>query len=234
MSGLTFLSQPTRCLVTHHQTVAMGAERGGAQQEDWNMAPMSGRALRGERSPGQTDACRASVGSTAGHAAFPRKMHRAKKLFAAAATALVTAGLAVAVQAAPAQATLATPVGPVDAVTNFPSYYQDSTGLRLEPCLNSPFCLAPPAGGALTPPGGEIFYNSASATGNLPARAGITGAGKVTLTTSLEGAYAGAGSGQEVTFGRIRFVATGGLTPGQTYTVTHPYGVDTFVANASG
>src|SRR4051794_27064002 len=230
MSGLTFLSQPTRCLVTHHQTVAMGAERGGAQQEDWNMAPMSGRALRGERSPGQTDACRASVGSTAGHAAFPRKMHRAKKLFAAAATALVTAGLAVAVQAAPAQATLATPVGPVDTVTNFPSYYQDSTGLRLEPCLNSLNCL--PAG-PLTAPDGELFYNSASATGNLPARAGVA-AGKVTLTTSLEGAYAGSGSGQEVTFGRIRFTATGGLTPGATYTVTHPYGVDKYVADGTG
>src|SRR3569623_1616213 len=102
MSGLTVVARRTHLLVTRHQTVAMGAERGGAIKEDWIMALLSGRALRGERRPGQTDACRASAGSMAGHAASPGKKHGAKKLFAAAASALLTAGLAVAVQAVPA------------------------------------------------------------------------------------------------------------------------------------
>src|SRR5512143_1779888 len=44
---------------------------------------------------------------------------------------------------APASHAALTAVGPVDAATTFPAYYQDSTGLSLAPCLdNNGFCSA--------------------------------------------------------------------------------------------
>src|SRR5215211_1736928 len=184
-----------------------------------------------ELSPGRAAMGSTIATSTAGRATSPGTTRRVRRWLAATTTAALGASLGLAVLAAPAQATLAPAFGPVDVSTGFPSYYEDTTGLRVEPCLNSTFCLAP--GGPLAPPEGEMFYNSASATQNLPARTGVPG-GRATLTLALEGAYAGDGPGQEVVFGRSRFVATGGLTPGETYTVTHPYGTDTFVANATG
>jgi hypothetical protein len=118
-------------------------------------------------------------------------------------------------------------VGPVDPANNFPSYYQDQNNLRVEPCLDGPpICFATPAD--LKAPDGEAFYNNTGSTLTLP------GNHKATLTLALEAAYAGPGPGQEITFGRVRFAANGGLTPGATYTVTHPYGTDTFVADANG
>jgi hypothetical protein len=116
-------------------------------------------------------------------------------------------------------------MGPVDGVTGYPAYYQDTGGQRLEPCLDGPpICFATLAD--LNAPGGagEAFYNNAGATLNL------RNAGKATLTLALEAAHATADSGQEITFGRIRFTASKGLTPGATYKVTQPFGVDSFVA----
>src|SRR3954451_5937315 len=147
---------------------------------------------------------------------------------AVAGTALITL-LALALLAllcGPAQAKLSA-VGPVDSATSFPSYYQDSTGMRLSPCLDGPpLCFASPSD--LTPPDGEAFYNNATA--NLTTRNN----GKATLVLALESAYAGSGSGQEIVFSRIRFTDSGGLVPNGSYKVTHPFGVDTFVADASG
>jgi hypothetical protein len=117
--------------------------------------------------------------------------------------------------------------GPVDAGNNFPTYYQDANGLRLEPCLTgAPLCFA--AAADLVAPNGEAFYNNATAT--LTTRNG----GKATLVAAVEAAFAGSGSGQEITFGRLRFTDSGGLVPGATYTVTHPFGTASFVANAAG
>ena len=71
---------------------------------------------------------------------------------------------------------------------------------------------------------GEAFYFNASATG-----------GKLEVyEAALEATYATAPAvtaGQEIVFSRLRFRVTG-LDAGQTYTITHPYGVDTFVATA--
>ena len=145
---------------------------------------------------------------------------------ATTAAAAFGASLGLAALAVPAQATLSA-VGPVDVSTGFPSYYQDSTGLRLEPCLDGPpRCFADPSD--LVAPEGEAFYNNTTSSLTLP------NADTADLTLALEAAYAADGSGQEVTFGRIRFTAKSGLRAGGTYTVTHPYGVDTFVANGSG
>jgi Abnormal spindle-like microcephaly-assoc'd, ASPM-SPD-2-Hydin len=161
----------------------------------------------------------APEGTGAGH----RPTTRRARWFAAGTAAALGAGLSLAVVAAPAQAALSPTVGPVDGVTSFPAFYQDTAGQRLEPCLDGPpICFA--AASDLTAPDGEAFYNNAGATLTLK------NAGKATLTLALEAAYAGADSGQEITFGRIRFTANKGLTPGATYKVTHPYGVDSFVA----
>jgi hypothetical protein len=151
---------------------------------------------------------------------------RVTRWLATTAAAAVGASLGLAALAVPAQATLSA-VGPVDVSTGVPSYYQDATGMRTEPCLDGPpLCFATRAD--LKPAGGEAFYNRAQGNLTLP------GAGKAVLTLSLEAAYAGSGSGQEITFGRVRFTASKGLKRGAAYKVTHPYGVDTFVADNAG
>ena len=72
----------------------------------------------------------------------------------------------------------------------------------------------------------EAFYSLASA--------GLTTgtAGRATLTLAAEAAFANGGviDGDQITFGRVRIRASG-LTDGATYKVTHPYGVDEFVAS---
>jgi ASPM-SPD-2-Hydin domain-containing protein/HYDIN/CFA65/VesB family protein len=142
------------------------------------------------------------------------------------ALATLLALVLVALTSSPAHAALSA-VGPVDATTSFPSYYQDAKGLRVEPCLDGPpLCSA--AASDLVAPDGEAFYNLAGATQTTRNN------GKANLTLALEAAYAGGGSGQEVVFSRIRFTDSGGLLPGRTYKVTHPFGVDSFVANAAG
>jgi hypothetical protein len=153
------------------------------------------------------------------------RSRRVSRWLATTTAAAVGAGVGLAALAAPAQATLSA-VAPVDVATGFPAYYQDSTGLRLEPCLDGPpICFAAPSD--LVPAGGEAFYNNTGAT--LALRGGTA-----KLTLALEAAFAGAGSGQEITFGRTRFTADAGLRPNATYTVTHPYGIDTFVADGAG
>src|SRR4051812_25812677 len=92
-----------------------------------------------ELSPGRAATSSTIATATAGGATSARTGRRVRGWLAAPTPAALGASLGLAVLAAPAQATLATPVGPVDVTTGFPSYYQDSTGLRLEPCLNSAF-----------------------------------------------------------------------------------------------
>jgi hypothetical protein len=71
------------------------------------------------------------------------------------ALAAAPAVAAVLVSARPAQGALAA-VGPVNPATNFPDWYQDDTGLKLQLCLDgSPYCLA--SAEEMTPPEGEPF-----------------------------------------------------------------------------
>jgi hypothetical protein len=166
---------------------------------------------RSQRSSGGTDAGR-------------------KRWLAGATAALMGGSLGLVALAAPAQATLSSALGPVDAVTGFPAYYQDTTNLRLEPCLDGPpLCFAKASD--LVAPDGEAFYNNATATF---ANVGRNRTAKATMVMALEAAYASADSGQEVAFGRIRFTASGGLTRGAAYKVTYPYGSETYVADAGG
>src|SRR2546428_7783311 len=94
--------------------------------------------------------------------------------------------------------------GPVDPVHGFPQYYQDSTGLALQPCLDAVcggagFALPDPAL-PLSFPGnfpGEVFYSRAIAKMTV-------GTISVVYTNALEGSFvtAVAGPGRPVLFSR--------------------------------
>jgi len=144
-------------------------------------------------------------------------------------------------------------VEPTDPSTGYPSGYQDKKGLTLAQCLvfpTDPQAPVPdPCGLIGTVPNDnapivfptnfpdESFYSRAVAVIN---NVGAGGVGKATLVHALEGAFGGAtltvadGNGAQVVFARLRIRVTAGLTPGATYTVTHPYGVDTFIASDTG
>src|SRR3954453_9418742 len=126
-------------------------------------------------------------------------------------------------------------VGPINETNGFPVWYQDTSGTRLELCTDpgDANCIV----GAPQTPGApivfptnfpdEAFYSNAGASLS-------TGTGTAKLVTGVEAAFAGAGTPaakQQITFGRIRIVATG-LTDGADYTVTNPYGSNTFTAEA--
>ncbi len=120
-------------------------------------------------------------------------------------------------------------VGPLDPATGFPRWYQDTNGLSLTLCLDGPpNCLASaadldPANPAAT---GEAFWWDAFAETPV-------GGGSASLTLAMEATYSTGNPvpGAEMSFGRIR-VRADGLTPGATYTVTHPFASMTFVAGA--
>src|SRR5437870_216934 len=127
--------------------------------------------------------------------------------------------------------------GPIDPVDGFPLYYQDSTGLALQPCLDA-VCAGP--GGFVLPnpalplsfPGNfpvEIFYSRAISVMTV-------GTMKATYVAALEGSFINgvqAVPGEQIVFARIRGRIVGAV-PGGTYTFTHPYGVDVATANGLG
>ena len=161
--------------------------------------------------------------------------------------------------AATAQADLAR-VGPVDAPSppgnGFPLWYQDLNGTVLDLCLPAgrpaentdpqlTACLLTPfdAAGGLPPPPyvfpsnfpEEIFYfravsNALDTTGTVPGAA----AKRAILVLALEAAFANGApaGGDQVVFTRIR--VTAGVPEDGTYTVTHPYGTETFTDVQSG
>jgi titin len=139
------------------------------------------------------------------------------------------------VVAPPAHAALAA-TGPVDPATGFPSYYGDSTSLRLQPCTDpAPLCFegrpnqaAPLAFPNNFPPGGEIFYQYATADIARP------GGPLTFVEVALEGTFLpDVAPGNQVVFGRTR-IRIFGLVPGRSYTVTYPYGQKTLTVNAKG
>jgi hypothetical protein len=117
----------------------------------------------------------------------------------------------------------------------YPLWYSDASGLKLT--------ITPPPMGIALPPdpndpaqvalrtSDESFFWAASAIIND--YNGITGNSAI-LVYGLEAAFAGDGSvveGNQISFGRLRIridTATAG-----TYTVTHPYGTNTFIVAAA-
>ncbi len=124
-------------------------------------------------------------------------------------------------------------VGPI-VDTGYPTWYRDSNGIRLEGCwtLDDPLCPALPD----TVPDPDA---SASYPDNFPvehfyqlAAASVSAgqAGTVDIGMDLEGAWANevVRDGDQMVFGRIRIRAKDAAN-GE-YRITHPYGVDEFVA----
>jgi hypothetical protein len=174
---------------------------------------------------------------------WPKKKGHRTLVAGAIALLLVVSGAltAFAVVIPPANTGGLIAVGPVSGDNGFPVWYKDSTGLRLEGCLDGadPLCGFVPGVDFPDPtrpisfPDNfpeEFFYQLAS---NVQDIAG--GAGRATTTLALEGAF-GSGpvkDGDQVVFARIRFFYSG-LQPGATYRITHPYGVDEEVADDAG
>lgn len=182
------------------------------------------------------------LASLASTTARLRALSKRSRATAAALTAIgiVAAGASVAgadVVSAPPSGLVA--VAPASSSHGFPVWYEDSSGLRLEQCLDleDPYCdpafLAgemPDSASPVSFPGNwpmESFYFSADSVMDLP------GGGKAGLVSALEATFANGQvkDGDQVVFGRVRFDID---FPGAgTYTVTHPYGKDTFDVSAS-
>lgn len=126
-------------------------------------------------------------------------------------------------------------VGPIDARTGFPLWHQDEQGRKLQLCLDSAtLCLSTVTGtpqvntnGINFP--GEAFYWSAEA--QIPRSVGDD----ALLVLAKEAAFTteDATVGEQITFDRLR-IRIDALTPGATYTITHPFGVKTVVADDAG
>src|SRR3954453_9507332 len=130
-------------------------------------------------------------------------------------------------------------VGPVNSVDGFPSWYGDSNGLRLEPCLDgdNPLCGflpgdIPDDSQPISFPDNfpeEFFYQLVGSELDLP------GGGRAVLTLGLEAAFANgpAEVGQQVVFARTRIVVKG-APANQTLTFTHPFGAATIDTDGTG
>ncbi|OFI37354.1 hypothetical protein BIU82_09815 [Arthrobacter sp. SW1] len=136
------------------------------------------------------------------------------------AAALASLGLA------PAGAAVAG-MGPVDPANGFPTWYSDGT-VKLEFCVSGPDCLSqPPDPNAPVSypdnfPDEAFWYVAEASGGNL----GL-------YEAALEGAHANEAviDGDQMGFARLRF-RIDNLVPDASYTVTHPYGVNVFTAEA--
>jgi Bacterial Ig-like domain len=107
--------------------------------------------------------------------------------------------------------------------SSFPQWYEDANGVRLDMCLDDPNCVS--LSSQLTAPAGEAFY---TLTNNDVIGPGVNGF----VETAVEAAFLDAGAGQEITFGRVRMRFN--VTSPGTFTVTYPYGAETFSVPAVG
>ncbi len=130
-------------------------------------------------------------------------------------------------------------VGPINAFDGFPVWYKDENGLRLQLNVdpNDPFSgitsadLPDPSQPVSFPTNypGEAFYMQVEAEMT-------TGTGeRARLVLALEAAFVNEvpRAGEQVVFGRVR-IRVFGLQPNAQYTVSHPYGIDTFIAEPDG
>ena len=154
------------------------------------------------------------------------------------ALAAAAAALGAIALGAPAAQAAITPSA-VDPATGFPfSYTDDVSGVSLALCVDGPpLCINTPRPDPTQPasvpenfpPDGEAFWWEANASLN-------TGSGgQALLVMAQEAAFDtdAPDAGHQIGFARIR-VRASALVPGETYRVTHPYGVDTLQADATG
>ena len=131
-------------------------------------------------------------------------------------------------------------VGPIDPRVAFPLWYQDELGVKLQLCLDTtatnnlcvtqPPVAAPPfvtTANINFPDEAFYWYADARITRSIGGNVRLVIAKEAAFTTPLPSI------GNQITFDRIR-VRIDNLTPGATYTITHPFGVMTATANADG
>ena len=129
----------------------------------------------------------------------------------------------------------------------FPNWYQDTTGTRLEPCLDvtDPFCVVLPNPGVFDPAfpmelpdnfPDEFFYSVVDSDKVSTPGCNGTRPGKASLRIAVEGAFVNGNpaANEQMVFGRIRPVVTSGLCPNTQYTFTHPFGTVTLTTNELG
>lgn len=172
----------------------------------------------------------------------PAGARRRSLVAAGAALALAGSGVVAAYAVAPPPAHQDNTVGlkevgPIDEANGFPLWYKDTNNVRLELCLDpsDTNCImgdVPDPQSPVSFPDNfpdEAFWSAAEAS--LDAGGGE----KALLVTAVEAAFGSAdglpADKQQISFGRIR-VRAAGLVDDATYTVTHPYGKDTAVAEA--
>ena len=150
----------------------------------------------------------------------PRSRQRRRITFA---TTCLLAASCLSLTTTSADAVL-TRVGPTDPATHFPSFYTDTSGLSLQPCLDGPpLCVGTEAELLDAGADGEGFYYSAQ-----------TSVGGFDMAFDLEMAFLDAVDAP-IVFQRLQFASRGGvLEPEGTYTIDHPYGTSTCTADASG
>jgi hypothetical protein len=155
---------------------------------------------------------------------------RARAVTATAALCAATATLLLAAAAAPAAIT----TGPVDPASGFPfSYDDDVQGFGLEQCQDaSGFCIEAPRPLPDQPISVPDNYTSDGEGFWWLADAVVPNAGTGLARFAKESAFDNdvIEDGHQVSFSRIRFRFTG-LIAGDTYRVTHPYGVTDLVAD---
>ncbi|MHA7276857.1 Ig-like domain-containing protein [Arthrobacter sp. Hz1] len=117
-------------------------------------------------------------------------------------------------------------MSPVDPQNGFPTWYSDGN-VKLQLCyMAGAGCLAEPPD-----PNSPASYPDNFPEEAFWFNAGASG-GKLGLyEAALEGAHLNGvvTAGEQMGFGRLRFIVED-LQPGASYTITHPYGVNTFVA----
>jgi hypothetical protein len=148
-----------------------------------------------------------------------------------------------------AQGTGLSTVGAINPAYGYPQHYQDRSGMALEPCLVTPNDPTNPVvdpcalAGSLTAGDSseivfptnfpdELFYNL---TSSVISGIGGVARNRAVLTMALEGAFAtgAVAEGQQIVFARFR-LRVDGVTPGETYVLTYPYGVKSFQADPEG
>lgn len=133
-----------------------------------------------------------------------------------------------------------------DSRNGFPQWYQDSTGTRLEGCLDPadtncvllPDATFDPANPVSFPSNfpGEFFYALADSNLINTPGCGGTSPGTAMLRVALEGSFVNGTPvpDEQMTFARLRVNVTSGLCPNTPYRFTTPYGVVAFTTNAAG
>ncbi|MEZ5412206.1 MAG: choice-of-anchor D domain-containing protein [Acidimicrobiales bacterium] len=136
----------------------------------------------------------------------------------------------------------------------FPLWYEDSTGVRVDTCLDpndTAHCTLLPLAGVYDPlqpisfPSNfpdEFFYHVAEsdriATPGCPTASNPLAAnpGRASVRTAVEGAFANGvpAPGEQMVFARVRVIVRGGLCPNQAYTFIHPYGQTTLTTTEDG